>query len=256
MEARTNAETLAADLIKARESLSPVAVPINLSPETARQVRQRCIDMLTTSRSIAIGAYKVSLSTATWGALPLDSVHIGNTKLDRGSFFDPLLEGELAFLVERELKTGCTVEDVLESCKVACAIEIADSRWQGWCPSTWDQFVHPTAEQIEADNAVGGALVVGQPWVAARDIPLQELSIIMQSSGRTLAEGPLSEVMGNPAEAVRWLIHELTNDGMTITVGQIVSTGCPYRAPVTTSPEGGCWRSVAERIGTASVTFE
>ena len=211
--------------------------------------------MLTNGGAIPIAGYKVSLSTPTWGALTDDVVVSGDASLPRETLIDPLLEGELAFVVERQLSPDSTLDDIVDGCRVAPAIEIADSRWEGWHPSVPGRFVVPSGAEIEADNAVSGWLVLGDSWVAARDLSLSDLGISMRSNGRTLAQGALRDVMGHPAAAVKWLIEQLAHDGRPLEVGQVVSSGCPYTDPVTVPREGGTWEAVIEEIGTARVTF-
>ena len=136
--------------------------------------------MLTNGGAIPIAGYKVSLSTPTWGALTDDVVVTGAASLRREMLIDPLLEGELAFLVERELSPDSTLDDIVDGCRVAPAIEIADSRWEGWHPSVPGRFVVPSGAEIEADNAVSGWLVLADSWVAARDRSLSDLRISMR----------------------------------------------------------------------------
>lgn len=246
---------LAERLTEARSTRVPVPRPSNLSQSMASVVRQRCIEMLTNEGTIPIAGYKVSLSTPTWGALTDDVVLRGAASLPRRALIDPLLEGELAFVVESEVSPDSTLDDIVHACRVAPAIEIADSRWEGWHPSAPGRFVIPSGAEIEADNAVSGWLVLGDSWVPARDLMLSELHISMRTSDRTVAGGALHEAMGHPAEAVRWLIEQLAKDGRRLEVGQVVSSGCPYTDPVTVPTEGGTWEAVIEEIGAARVTF-
>jgi 2-keto-4-pentenoate hydratase len=246
---------LARRLTEARSTRVPVPRPTNLASTMARAVRRRCIEILTNEGSIPIAGYKVSLSTPTWGALTDKVVLTSGASLPRRALIDPLLEGELAFVVETELSPSSTLADIVDGCSVAPAIEIADSRWEGWHPSAPARFVVPSGAEIEADNAVSGWLVLGESWAPARELPLPELQISMRTNGRTVARGVLQVAMGHPAEAVRWLIEQLAADGRSLDVGQVVSSGCPYTEPVTVTPAGGTWEAVVEEIGAASVTF-
>jgi 2-keto-4-pentenoate hydratase len=249
------AADLARRLVQARASRVPVPRPSRLSQATAAAAREKCIELLTDDGRIAIAGYKVSLSTGTWGALAADVVVRGVASLPRASLIDPLLECELAFVVEAELPAPSTRDDILDRCLVGPAIEIADSRWEAWRPSDPERFAVPSAAEIEADNAVGGWLVVGDSLHPARALPLAELQISTRTAGRTVARGRLGEVMGHPADAVAWLIRQLATSGRALEVGQVVSSGCPCSELVTVPPEGGTWEAVVDGIGVARVTF-
>jgi len=253
--AGTDPRELADLLLLARRTGKAVPRPANLDLPKARTARHLCIEALTTERLIEVGAYKVSLSTGTWGALPSDAVVVGDATLARAAFNDPLLEGEIAFLAEADLEPGCTVKDVIERCLVAPAIEIADSRWEDWSPSHRHRFVIPSAAEIEADNAVAGMLVISGSWTRACDVDLPSLSVEMHSTGQTLAEASFRDVMGNPANAVRWLAEQIALEGRRVRRGQIVSSGCPHHTMVVVPEEGGRRSAFMEGLGTASVTF-
>ena len=248
------ARELAEALLVAAASGEQIPRPVDLDLPTARAVRALCIEGLTTGRGARVGAYKVSLSTGTWGALPEDAVLFGETVLPRRSFNDPLLEGEIAFLARSDLAPGCSVDEVLARCLVAPAIEVADSRWEDWCPSDPKRFVVPNAAEIEADNAVAGCLIIGQPWVAP-DLDLADTSVEMQSRGQVLAKEPFRKVMGHPAKAVSWLAGQLAAEERTIRRGQIISSGCPHEKPVTVPIGGGRWSAAVAGLGTVSVEF-
>ena len=138
------AAELARRLVEARSTGIPVPRAPDLAPSLGHAVRTTSIALLTDDGTIPITAYKVSLSTGTWGALTADVVLGEPVSLPRRAAIDPLLEGELAFLVDTELSADCSVDEVLAGCRVAVAIEVADSRWEGWHPGDPASFVPPT----------------------------------------------------------------------------------------------------------------
>ena len=247
------AAELARRLIEARASLVPAPRPADLPMSLAVAVRDRCIAAL--SETSPIAGYKVSLSTGAWGVLTTDMVRGNGAQISRTTLFDPLLECELVFLADHDLRPGSSSDDILDSCRVAPGLEIADSRWEGWRPSDGASFVPPDAELIAADNAMGGALVIGGRWRPARELPLPDVEISTRSEGRVLARGSLGDVMGSPVEAVRWLIDRLAAVGRFVAAGQVVSSGCPCHTFVTVPPSGGSWEAAVPGIGEAQVTF-
>lgn len=247
------AQAISDMLEEAQRLREPCPRPASLTMEIAPQVRAARIASL--ERSGQIGAYKVSLSTSTWGALPAERVVPDGTTLRRDALFDPLLEAELVFRVERDLPPGCPIDALLESCSVAVAVEVADSRWQGWQPSKPDAFQIPDAAQIEADNAVAGWLVVGGPWQPAAGLPLAEMAVVTRSGGMICAQGPLRDVMGGPGEALRWLAGQLEAAGRPLRAGQLVSSGCPCHELVTVPASGGEWTVTVDGLGQVTVRF-
>jgi 2-oxo-hept-3-ene-1,7-dioate hydratase len=219
----------------------------------ARAVKQASIELLTEHGTRPVAGYKVSLSTGSWGALTDDVVLQGPASLARSRAIDPLLEGELVFVADAELTSANSVDDIVRSCRVAPGIEIADSRWEGWLPSAPDRFVVPNGSEIEADNAVSGWLVLGDPWRPAHDLALEERQISIHTSGVRIAGDALSKVMGHPAEAVRWLLQQLSESGRSLQVGQLVSSGCPWAELVTVPAGGGAWEVEVDGIGTAQL---
>lgn len=253
MDISPAAQAISDMLEEAQRLGEPCSRPSSLTMELAPQVRAARIASL--ERSGPIGAYKVSLSTSTWGALPADRIVPSGTALRRDTLFDPLLEAELVFRVERDLPSGCPIDELLGNCSVAVAIEVADSRWQGWRPSKPDAFRIPDAAQIEADNAVAGWLVFGGPWQPAAGLPLAEMAVVTRSRDAICAQGPLRDVMGGPGEALRWLAGQLEAAGRPLRAGQLVSSGCPCHELVTVPVGGGQWTVTVDGLGQVTVRF-
>lgn len=105
-------------------------------------------------------------------------------------------------------------------------IEVPDSRFL--------QFERAGEAQLIADCACTNEMVLGAP--VAPDELLQALPALVvraQVSDGRRPEGLGSNVLGDPVEALVWLVNEITTAGQTITPGQFVTTGaCVPPIPV------------------------
>ena len=113
------------------------------------------------------------------------------------------------------------------------AIEIPDSRYT--------DFTTVGAAQLIADNACAHYFVLGP--AAAADWPALDLAAhhaigsIRRADGRWLdRQGIGANVLGDPRDALAWLVNELSALGLTIHAGEVVTTGtCLVPLPI----EGG-----------------
>jgi 2-keto-4-pentenoate hydratase len=131
-------------------------------------------------------------------------------------------EAEFAFRMATALRPRDApygVDDVLPAvASLHPAIEVPDSRYE--------DFTTVGAAQLIADNACADYFVLGPPapdsW---RSIDLTRHRV----SGR-IAEGPARDgvganVLGDPREALVWLVNELSRLNLPLLAGQVVTTG-------------------------------
>ncbi|MDD2058394.1 hypothetical protein N5D52_25075 [Pseudomonas sp. GD03860] len=247
---------LAARLVTARQTLTPIEPPKDMTKAEAVAVKHRSLQLVTAGNPALIRGYKVSMSM-TWGALTDDMIIQGPASLHRDRLFDPLVETEVVFCLDDALDPTATLEELLGQSHVCAGIEIADSRWAGWQPSASEQNARgiPNRTQIEADNALSGMLVLGGPWIAAHTLGDFDLNMAAWHEGRRLAEGSLTHIMNHPGNAVLWLARELANSGLFLESGTLVSTGNPYRDLITVPKHGGLFEARLAGVGSAFVTF-
>jgi len=97
------------------------------------------------------------------------------------------------------------------------SIEVPDSRF--------DAFETVGAPQLIADNACAHYFVEGpaapDSW---RDLDLASYRLLGSVNGTT-AEGLGSNVLGDPRVALQWLVNELSQLGIALAAGQLVTTG-------------------------------
>jgi 2-keto-4-pentenoate hydratase len=98
------------------------------------------------------------------------------------------------------------------------AIEIPDSRYE--------HFETVGLAQLVADNACAHRFVLGpaapESW---RSLDLAAHRGCALKNGAVAGEGIGSNVLGSPVTALTWLANELSQHGLTLAAGQVVTTG-------------------------------
>jgi 2-keto-4-pentenoate hydratase len=246
---------VAAALAEAIGSLKPVPlIPAMTKPE-ASSIKREMQRLLSGDAARALIGYKMSMSY-TWGSLYDGDAMPSPAQIDRSRLFDPLIETEAVFYLEDDIADGMALADVLARCRVGAGIEVADSRWEGWCPSAPARMASITPEMIEADNALARYVVLDSRTVPADSMSWPDVVVDARRDGQVVASGTLDHVVGHPANAVLWVAHQLAKQGDFLKEGQFVSTGNPYRQLVTL-PSGaqGQFESVLHGVGTATAQF-
>jgi 2-keto-4-pentenoate hydratase len=158
-------------------------------------------------------------------------------------------EPEFAFRMAADLPprlSPYSVRQVLDAvATLHPAIEIPDSRFA--------DFVSAGAEQIIADNACAHLFVLGAPSTANwRSLDLVEEKPVITLRGRQFI-GHGKNVLGDPRIALTWLANELSQLGVTLRTGQIVTTGtCHPPLPI---QSGDVFEADFGAIGRVSVRF-
>tara|TARA_B100000676_G_scaffold299823_1_gene344647 strand:+ start:2169 stop:2945 length:777 start_codon:yes stop_codon:yes gene_type:complete len=131
-------------------------------------------------------------------------------------------EPEFAFRFGKTLRPRrieYTMEDVLDAVvTLHPSIEVPDSRF--------DNFAAVGEAQLIADNACAHEFVLGPAtdtnW---RTIDLSQHKASAEVVGGEVHDGIGSNVLGDPREALHWLVKEVMSFGYTIEAGQVVTTG-------------------------------
>jgi 2-keto-4-pentenoate hydratase len=139
-------------------------------------------------------------------------------------------EPEFAFRLARDLPPRAqayTAQEVLAAVDALHpAIEVPDSRY--------DDFARVGAAQLIADNACAHDFVLGPATRADwRSRDLSEHAVTGSVSGKLHRDGKGANVLGDPRIALAWLANELSQLGITLGAGQVVTTGtCLIPLPV------------------------
>lgn len=133
-----------------------------------------------------------------------------------------LAEPEFAFRFAHDLpprRTLYTTAEVLAAvATLHPAIELPDSRFE--------DVTAAGEAQIVADNACAHRFVLGAATAADwRGMDLVAVRPVAQVGTRYTREGYGAAVLGDPRDALAWLVNELSSLGLTMRAGLVVTTG-------------------------------
>jgi 2-keto-4-pentenoate hydratase len=139
-------------------------------------------------------------------------------------------EPEFAFRMGRDLPPRAKPYDVDEVMAAVAtlhlAIEIPDSRYV--------EFVSVGAAQLIADNACAHEFILGPEAPALwQDLDLVSHAVTGTVAGKVTRTGSGANVLGDPRIGLTWLANELSQLGITLRMGQVVTTGtCMVPLPI------------------------
>ncbi len=131
------------------------------------------------------------------------------------------IEPEFGFLMGRSLapdQAPFSREDLAEAIvSVHPVIEVPDSRYSDW--------LSMKVEDLIADNAIGCLLCLGSPAVDGLSRNLSRQEVVVRVNEEITSKGTGSNVLGDPWNALVWVANHLSERGITLEAGQVVSTG-------------------------------
>ena len=164
----------------------------------------------------------LGISRPNWGTLWHSQVVVD--VLDLRALIHPKVEPELVFRCDADLHGDLDAVAVAESGgSWALGLEFVDPRW----PSFEFDFLDNTA-----DNSSGARVAIGA------FSPLEDPArlTVEFSDGSTTRSGDGSNAMGNPLDAVAWLVRSLAHEGTGLQRGDVVFTG-GLTAPFDVGPD-------------------
>jgi 2-keto-4-pentenoate hydratase len=159
-------------------------------------------------------------------------------------------EGEFTFRLGRDIPAGdraWTRERVMDHVDALFpAIELPDSRFL--------DFAAAGAPALVADNACGREYILGAEVAGRwRDIAFERFPVKMWKNGEVAVEGSGADVLGDPRDALAWLVNECGRLGIDLRRGQLVTTGVTGR-PLPIVP-GDRVRADFGILGSVEVSF-
>jgi 2-keto-4-pentenoate hydratase len=157
-----------------------------------------------------------------YGRLLQKRVYRSPARVAAADFFMCIIEPEFAFKMARDLPPdGAPYEeaDIVAAVDTMLpAIEIVDSRFNNWTSIG--------APSLIADNGSNGAWVQGPDYTADwRALDLVEHAMTLTVNDVVTRQGCGERVMGNPLNALAWLVNMLNQQGYGLKAGELISTG-------------------------------
>ncbi len=158
----------------------------------------------------------------------------------------PRVEGELAFVLKRSLRgPGVSAAEVIAATDfVLPAIEIIDSRIRDW------KF---RIQDTVADNASSGMFVLGSQPTGLGEIDSRTIGLTLRKNGEVVSTGAGAACLGDPVNAVVWLVNRLGALGTEVEAGQVILSGA--LGPVSPVVAGDFVSVRIGRMGEVSVRF-
>lgn len=97
------------------------------------------------------------------------------------------------------------------------AIEIPDSRYIDVATAGEAQLI--------ADLACAGSVVLGEPIQRWCPTELRDRRVVMRINGQIASQGTGANALGDPCEALVWLVDAVTGHGSDLFAGEVVITG-------------------------------
>ena len=164
------------------------------------------------------------------GRLLAERVFSNGAEIPFGANHMRVAEAEFAFRMASDLPSRTKafgVDDVLDAVgSLHPAIELPDSRYH--------DFTKVGEAQLIADNACAHYFVLGDAapdtW---RSLDLAAHVVTARIAGEPDRQGNGANVLGDPRAALTWLVNELSDLGITLNAGQVVTTGtCVMPLPI------------------------
>jgi 2-keto-4-pentenoate hydratase len=241
-----------------RVALEPISVICpDLTMEEAYRVQMAIVACkLNSGERVAgkkVGATNEAIQKAMMIAEPIyghlfKSQKISNgTTLSLSQLIHPRVECEIAFTLGKDLSgPGVTADDALEAARsVTASIEINDSRTREWKIGI---------REVIADNGVASRFVLGKKELAADDLDLPGLRVVMDKNGEEIARSTGAAILGNPAESLAWLANKISEHDGGLRAGEVVLAGS--MTPMTPVEKGDLIEARFDDLGKVSVRFE
>ncbi|MGN6462999.1 MAG: 2-keto-4-pentenoate hydratase [Pseudolabrys sp.] len=229
----TTIEAAADAIFNARDQQSPIR-PIRETFKIGSAADAYAVQDINTRRYLqngrALSGRKIGLTAKSvqrqmgvdepdFGMLWRDTEYGSGTKIPTDTLIQPRIEGEIAFVLEREITDPETsITDLIRSVAYALpAIEIVDSAIANWDIQLVDTI---------ADNASAAGYVIGHDPKALGQLDLRLCGmIISDATSGILSVGTGAACLDHPLYAMQWLARKMIDVGRPLQAGDLVLSG-------------------------------
>jgi 2-oxopent-4-enoate hydratase len=253
-------QKLASELLEAEAKRSPVEAITGRFPEIKVNDAYK-IQTLVTEKKLERGELivgkKIGLTSKAmqsllgvyepdYGQITDKMMLLEGENIDMSTLIQPKIEPELAFILKEDLKgPGVTVANVLKATEVVMpALEIIDSRIKDWKIKIQDTV---------ADNASSARVILGGRPAQIHEIDLKHIGLVFEKNDVVVGTAAGAAVLGNPANAVTWLINKLSEFGVSAKAGEIVMSGSLVGALPAASNDN--FRATFDKLGSVNAKF-
>jgi 2-oxopent-4-enoate/cis-2-oxohex-4-enoate hydratase len=243
--------------LRQREVVEPLSARhAGLTIEQAYGIQQRMLNRRLQDGECVVGKKIGVTSKAVMNLLGVHQPDFGwltdamivnqGEAIDAASLIQPKAEGEIAFVLERDLMgPGVSAADVLAATAfVMPCFEIVDSRIRDWKITITDTV---------ADNASCGVFVLGDRAVSPFAVDLDTCGMVLEKNGEVVVTGAGAAALGSPLNAVAWLANTMGALGIALKAGEVILSGA--LGAMVPARKGDQFRMSIGGLGECSVRF-
>jgi 2-keto-4-pentenoate hydratase len=196
-----------------------------------------------TSKSVQT---QIGIDQPDYGLLFADMERIENEPIAITGLIQPKIEGEIAFVLERDLTDDqLTTTQVREAIAYAVpAIEVVDSRIADWNIDIVDTI---------ADNASSGVYLLGRNAVPLDRVELGLCGMVIERNGDPVSFGAGAACLGHPLTSVQWLARKMVEVNRPLRAGDVVLSGA--LGPMVVAKKDDCFELRVSGLGSVTAEF-
>jgi 2-keto-4-pentenoate hydratase len=186
----------------------------------------------------------IGVDEPDYGPVLASTVYSDGDIVSAGSFIQPKLEAEIAFVLGSPLAgPDVSVLDARRAIAgMTAAVEIVDSRFADWRIKLADTV---------ADLASNGAVAVSSRLVPLEGVDPRLIGMVLTRQGELIDTGAGAAALGDPVKVVAWLANTLGEMGVKLEAGHLIMTGALHAAVPMRA--GDVFRADFDRLGPLTV---
>ncbi len=195
--------------------------------------------------SLAVQA-QLGVDQPDFGMLFADMEYADGDAVDSSRLIQPKAEGEIAFVLGRDLPyQDTTLGELMSAVEyLVPALEIVDSAIENWKITLVDTV---------ADNASSGLYVLGKTPVRLANLDLALEGMLLEKNAAQASIGVGAACLGNPLDACLWLARTMAEFGRPLRAGDVLLSGA--LGPMVPVTAGDSLRLKLTRLGEVSCRF-